>query len=137
MQARLPALTPWRSAGVRRWRTPACLRCGRGLGRSGRFPSPGGEAAVVAGGVQGEFGTAEDAAAATFATDTAVIDALEAHVAHSDTLLVLDDLQWADGASFRLLKRVAAEIRRLPLLVIATHAIRLMWRCRTCSPALY
>jgi len=78
-------------------------------------------AAVVAGGVQGEFGTAEDAAAATFATDTAVIDALEAHVAHSDTLLVLDDLQWADGASFRLLERVAAEIRRLPLLVIATH----------------
>ena len=78
-------------------------------------------AAVVAGGVQGEFGTAEDAAAATFATDTAVIDALEAHLAHSDTLLVLEDLQWADGASFRLLERVAAEIRRLPLLVIATH----------------
>ena len=78
-------------------------------------------AAVVAGGVQGEFGTAEDAAAATFATDTAVIDALEAHVAHGDTLLVLEDLQWADGASFRLLERVAAEIRRLRLLVIATH----------------
>ena len=78
-------------------------------------------AAVVAGGVQGEFGTAEDAAAATFATDTAVIDALEAHLVHSGTLLVLEDLQWADGASFRLLERVAAEIRRLPLLVIATH----------------
>ena len=78
-------------------------------------------AAVVAGGVQGEFGTADDAAAATFATDTAVIDALEAHVAHGDTLLVLEDLQWADGASFRLLERVAAEIRRLRLLVIATH----------------
>ena len=86
------------------------------------LPEPRGAiAAVVAGGVQGEFGTAEDAAAAAFATDTAVIDALEAHVAHSDTLLVLDDLQWADGASFRLLKRVAAEIRRLPLLVIAAH----------------
>ena len=78
-------------------------------------------AAVVAGGVQGDFGTAEDATAATFATDTAVIDALEAHVAHGGTLLVLEDLQWADGASFRLLERVAAEIRRLRLLVIATH----------------
>ena len=78
-------------------------------------------AAVGTGGVQGEVGSAEEAAAATFAADTSVIDALEAQVAQIDTLLVLEDLQWADGATFRLLERLAAEIRRLSLLVIATH----------------
>jgi DNA-binding NarL/FixJ family response regulator len=86
------------------------------------FPGPRAAiAAVVAGGIHGEFGTAEDAAAATFAADTAVIDALETHVAENSMLLVLEDLQWADGATFRLLERLAAEIRRLSLLVVATH----------------
>jgi DNA-binding CsgD family transcriptional regulator len=86
------------------------------------FPEPRAAlAAVVAGGVQGEFGSAEEAAAATFAADTAVIDALEARAADLDMLLILDDLQWADGATFRLLERLATEIRRLSLLVIATH----------------
>jgi DNA-binding CsgD family transcriptional regulator len=86
------------------------------------FPGPRAAiAAVVAGGVHGEFGTAEDAAAATFAADTAVIDALEIHVAENSMLLVLEDLQWADGATFRLLERLAAEIRRLSLLVVTTH----------------
>lgn len=86
------------------------------------FPEPRAViAAVGTGGVQGEVGSAEEAAAATFAADTSVIDALEAQVAQIDTLLVLEDLQWADGATFRLLERLAAEIRRLSLLVIATH----------------
>jgi hypothetical protein len=72
------------------------------------FPEPRAAlAAVVAGGVLGEFGSADEAAAATFAADTSVIDALEARAAHLDMLLILDDLQWADGATFRLLERLA------------------------------
>jgi len=36
-------------------------------------------------------------------------------------LLVLDDLQWADGATLRLLARLAPEARRLSLLVVGMH----------------
>src|SRR5262249_51666020 len=36
-------------------------------------------------------------------------------------LLVLDDLQWADGATLRLLGRVAREGRRPPLLIVGTQ----------------
>ncbi|HEV2777959.1 MAG TPA: AAA family ATPase [Actinophytocola sp.] len=75
-------------------------------------------AALVAGTTQREYGSAEEAAAATFAADTAVVDAL---AEQPGSLVVLDDLQWADGATLRLLDRVAAEIRRLPLLVVGTH----------------
>ena len=77
-------------------------------------------AAVVAGGGLGEYGSAEDAAAATFAADTIALDALAEHAAGSGMLLVLEDLQWADGATFRLLERLASDVRRLRLLVVAT-----------------
>lgn len=80
--------------------------------------------AVIAGSAAREHGSAEDAAAATFAADTAVVDALEAQAkAGAGLLLVLDDLQWADRATLRLLERVAAEVRRLPLLVVATRRL--------------
>jgi len=86
------------------------------------FPRPRAAiTAVLAGYMHPEYGSAEDAAAATFAADTAVLDALEEHAAASGMVLVLDDLQWADGATYRLLERLAAEIRRLSLLVVATH----------------
>lgn len=75
-------------------------------------------ASLVAGTTQREYGSAEEAAAATFAADTAVVDAL---ADEPGSLVVLDDLQWADGATLRLLDRVAAEIRRLPVLVVGTH----------------
>jgi DNA-binding CsgD family transcriptional regulator len=79
-------------------------------------------AAVAAGAVQRRYGSAEDTAAAAFAADTKVVDAL-AEQTHSGQalLLILDDLQWADGATLRLLGRIAREARRLPLLIVCTH----------------
>jgi DNA-binding CsgD family transcriptional regulator len=102
--AGMPALWPW-------------ARAVRGL------PGPReAVAALLAGTSQREYGSAEEAAAATFAADTAVVDALAEHAAVPPGLLVvLDDLQWADQATLRLLDRVAAEISRLPLLVVGTH----------------
>lgn len=79
-------------------------------------------AAVAAGAVQRRHGSAEDAAAAAFAADTQVVDALAGQAWSGQALLlVLDDLQWADGATLRLLGRVAREVRRLPLLIVGIH----------------
>ena len=51
-----------------------------------------------------------------------VVDALETQARTGPGLLVvLDDLQWADGASLRLLARVTPEARRFPLLVVGTY----------------
>src|SRR5262249_57114696 len=58
----------------------------------------------------------------TFTADAGVVDALtEQCRAGPGLLLVLDDLQWADGATLRLLGRVAPEARRLPMLVVGMH----------------
>ncbi|MDN5934172.1 MAG: ATP-binding protein, partial [Pseudonocardia sp.] len=63
-----------------------------------------------------------DAAAATFAADTAVLDALVARAhAAPPLLLVLEDLHWADAATVRLLDRLVARVRRAPVLAVATH----------------
>jgi DNA-binding CsgD family transcriptional regulator len=76
---------------------------------------------AVAGTAQREYGSAEEAAAATFAADTAVVDAVaEYAAARSGLVIVIEDLQWADRATLRLLERVTVEIRRLPLIVLAT-----------------
>lgn len=77
--------------------------------------------AVVTGNPIEVGGSADDVAAATFAADTRVLEALEAESADRGLLLVLDDLQWADQATVRLLGRLAAEVRRIPVLVLATH----------------
>ncbi len=60
-----------------------------------------------------------DAAATTFAADTAVLDALAGQPAL--LLLVLEDLHWADAATVRLLERLVAGIRRVPVLAVVTH----------------
>lgn len=102
--AGMPALWPW-------------TRALRGLA------GPAAAVAALAAGT-GERGNAsvEDAAATTFAADTAVLDALaDCAAAGPGLLIVLDDLQWADQATLRLLDRLAAEIRRLPLLLVGTH----------------
>ena len=78
-------------------------------------------AALVAGAVDGDSGSADDAAARTFAADTAVLDAIEGEAEPAGLVLVLDDLQWADAATLRVLGRLAAAIRRLRVLVVATH----------------
>jgi DNA-binding CsgD family transcriptional regulator len=100
----MPALWPWSQA----------LR---------DFPEPHSAlAALAAGDDQREYGSAEDAAATTFAADTRVIDALERQARlGAGLLIVLDDLQWADRATLRLLERVAAAIRRKPLLIVGTR----------------
>jgi DNA-binding CsgD family transcriptional regulator len=79
-------------------------------------------ASVAAGAAQREYGSAEDNLAATFTADAGVVDALtEQCRAGPGLLLVLDDLQWADGATLRLLGRVAPEARRLSMLVVGMH----------------
>jgi DNA-binding CsgD family transcriptional regulator len=102
--AGMPALWPW-------------TRALRGL------PGPRAAlAALVAGDTQAAYGSADDAAASTFAADTRVVDALaDEAVRGTGLLLVLDDLHWADQATIRLLERVATEARRLALLVVGTH----------------
>jgi DNA-binding CsgD family transcriptional regulator len=102
--AGMPALWPW-------------TRALRGL------PGPRAAlASLVAGDTQAAYGSADDAAATTFAADTRVVDALaDQAVSGTGLLLVLDDLHWADQATIRLLERVATDVRRLPLLVVGTH----------------
>ena len=87
------------------------------------FPAPSTAlASVAAGAAQREYSSAEDTVAATFTADTGVVDALaEQSRSGPGLLVVLDDLQWADGATLRLLERVAPEARRLPMLVVAMH----------------
>ena len=102
--AGMPALWPW-------------TRALRGL------PGPRAAlASLVAGDTRAAYGSADDAAATTFAADTGVVDALADEAgAGSGLLLILDDLHWADRATLRLLERVATEVRRLPLVVVGTH----------------
>ena len=76
--------------------------------------------AALAADVTPETAGPADAAAATFAADTAVLDALGAQPA-VPLLLVLEDLHWADAATVRLLERLVAGIRRVPVLAVVTH----------------
>jgi hypothetical protein len=102
--AGMPPLWPWIRA-VRDWPGPRTA-----------------VASVAAGAAERGYGSAEDSAAATFAADTDVVDALEGQSRTGPgLLLVLDDLQWADGATLRLLGRVAPAVRRLPMLVVGAH----------------
>ena len=56
---------------------------------------------------------------------TAIITRVRAHLAsraaHRPTVLVLEDLHWADPASLDLLRAVARDLEREPLLVVATY----------------
>jgi DNA-binding winged helix-turn-helix (wHTH) protein len=49
-----------------------------------------------------------------------VVRALQKITEEGPLLLVLDDLQWADAASLRLLAYLAPEIARMPLVILAT-----------------
>ncbi|MFC4943159.1 ATP-binding protein [Pseudonocardia sp. GCM10023141] len=78
--------------------------------------------AALAADITPETAGPADAAAATFAADTAVLDALVARAhAAPPLLLVLEDLHWADAATVRLLERLVATVRRAPVLAVATH----------------
>lgn len=50
-----------------------------------------------------------------------VTSILAAAARESPLVVVLDDLQWADEASIRLLQFIGGEVRRLPLLVVGTY----------------
>jgi ATP/maltotriose-dependent transcriptional regulator MalT len=66
-------------------------------------------------------GSADEVAAAEFVAHAKVLDALDEHArAGGGLLLVLEDLHWADGATTRLLDRLAAVVRRMPMLAVAT-----------------
>ena len=79
-------------------------------------------ASVVAGTSRSEYRSADDASAAAFTADTGVVDALEEQArSAAGLMIVLDDLQWADGATLRLLERLAQEVRRLPMIVVGAH----------------
>ncbi len=72
--------------------------------------------------VTGSASSASDAAAAEFAAHTALLDALDAlGVDRGGLVLVVEDMHWADEASARLLDRLAGGVRRMPVLVVATH----------------
>jgi DNA-binding CsgD family transcriptional regulator len=99
----MPPMWPWVRA-VRGWAAPSAAL-----------------ASALAGDAAQQYGSAEEAAAATFAADTQVIDALEERARSAGALvIVLDDLHRADRPTLRLLDRLAAEAPRLPLLVIGT-----------------
>jgi DNA-binding SARP family transcriptional activator len=64
----------------------------------------------------------EDAIADRFGLHVAVVEALAA--ATGPTVLVVDDLQWADAASLRVIEFLAGELRRTrALLVVTTRPI--------------
>lgn len=101
----MPPLWPWAGAlrGVPGARKALAAAAGRTTARAGAA-------------------SAEERAAATFAAHTSVLDALETQAMHAGALLlVIEDLHWADEASLRLLDRLAAVVRRIPLLVVGTH----------------
>ena len=80
-----------------------------------------GPAAALSGSGRTGAGSAEEVVAATFSAQVAAVDALEDHArASGGLLLVLEDLHWADGPTLALLDRVAAGVRRTPMLVVAT-----------------
>jgi DNA-binding SARP family transcriptional activator len=65
--------------------------------------------------------TTDDPGAVRFGVQRSVISFLEQACRAAPTVVVLDDVHWADASSLRLLTALAAELHRIPLLVIATY----------------
>ncbi|WP_243057980.1 AfsR/SARP family transcriptional regulator [Nocardioides sp. SR21] len=65
----------------------------------------------------GSTGPAGDAAAASYQQADLVLDALDDG---KPSLLVLDDAHWADHESLRLLRRIAGQLGRRPVLLLVT-----------------
>jgi DNA-binding SARP family transcriptional activator len=65
--------------------------------------------------------TIDDPGAVRFGVQRAVISLLEQVCSTAPSVVVLDDVHWADASSLRLLAALAAELHRIPLLVIATY----------------
>jgi DNA-binding SARP family transcriptional activator len=61
-----------------------------------------------------------DPSAARFRLSQAMVDVLADAAARQPLLVVLDDLQWADTSSCQFLQFLAAELARVPILVVAT-----------------
>ncbi|MEA2462099.1 MAG: hypothetical protein QOH90_2276, partial [Actinomycetota bacterium] len=87
------------------------------LGEAGRLlagPRPGGPR-------PGEAGSAQDAADAQFRLFDAVATALRQLADDAPLVLVLDDLQWADNPTLRLLEFVATQLSASPVLVLGSY----------------
>lgn len=78
------------------------------------FAEQGGDAPAVLVPEQGDD-------ASRFRLFEGVLEVLRATAAAGGLAVVLDDLQWADGASLALLNRVAASVRRDALLVVGLY----------------
>jgi DNA-binding CsgD family transcriptional regulator len=81
-------------------------------------PRPLGPFVDVAGVVGGEFGELVEGGGKPYAVAAALLGELRANVA---TILVLEDVQWADEASLDVLRIVARRLETVPALVICTY----------------
>jgi hypothetical protein len=63
----------------------------------------------------------EDAGAEQARLDDAIVRVLAAAAGRRPTLLVLDDIQWADAGALRCLRYVAQRSARLPVAIVAIH----------------
>jgi DNA-binding SARP family transcriptional activator/tetratricopeptide (TPR) repeat protein len=110
-----PALWPWGRAlrQVVGDLEPAHLRGLLGAAASNLAP--------LLPGLEADTPERRDSDSATFQTATAVLDLL-GHLSRQTggCALVLDDVQWADADSLRLLRRLASELHRVPTLVVLT-----------------
>ncbi|CAN5820510.1 AAA family ATPase [soil metagenome] len=98
------------------------------VGRSARFiwgrcdalltPRPLGPFTDVARTVHGPLETATEIGARPHEVATALMDEL---LARRPTILVLDDLQWADEATLDVLRLVGRRVGTLPVLIVASH----------------
>jgi predicted ATPase len=83
-----------------------------------RTPRPLGPFVDIAGTVGGELASLVAAAARPHEVMVTLLDALRGH---GPTVLVLEDLHWADEATLDVLTLLAARIRSVPALVLASY----------------
>lgn len=65
-----------------------------------------------------DVGDDVDVASASFRQADALRDALGVDGGGAPSLLVLDDVHWADAGSLRLLRRIAADLATMPLVIV-------------------
>jgi DNA-binding SARP family transcriptional activator len=112
-----PAYWPWTQAlsVLAASADPAAIDAG-GPHLAHVLPRPDGRADLAT-----VVSTTGDPGAVRFGVQRAVISFLEQACRAAPTVVVLDDVHWADASSLRLLAALAAELHRIPLLVVAIY----------------